>query len=89
MYWTHRLCEASGGAVWKADAALVTFVGYDFSPWNILAPARVGLAVFTYYPAARYLFLGAQLARRGVANAVFSRLDNVASHITGRARDAH
>ena len=75
--------------VWKADTAPGTFVGYDFSPWIFLAPTLVGLAVFTYYPAAQNFFLGTQLARRGVANTAFICLDNFASLITSRLQDAH
>lgn len=80
---------ARGGTVWQADTAPGTFVGYDFSPWIFLAPTVVGLAVFTYYPAAQNFFLGTQLARRGVANTVFNCLDNFASLITSRLQDAH
>ena len=81
--------RARGGTVWKADTAPGTFVGYDFSPWIFLAPTLVGLAVFTYYPAAQNFFLGTQLARRGVANTAFNCLDNFASLITSRLQDAH
>ena len=47
---------AHGGAIWRADTAPGTFVGYDISPWIFLAPTVVGLAVFTYYPAAQNFF---------------------------------
>jgi len=80
---------ARGGAVWKADTAPGTFIGYDFSPWIFLAPTLVGLAVFTYYPAAQNFFLGTQLARRGVEKTAFNCLDNFASLITSRLQDAH
>ena len=80
---------ARGGAIWRADTAPGTFVGYDISPWIFLAPTVVGLAVFTYYPAAQNFFLGTQLARRGVTNTVFICLDNFASLITNRLQDAH
>ncbi len=80
---------ARGGAIWRADTAPGTFVGYDISPWIFLAPTVVGLAVFTYYPAAQNFFLGTQLARRGVTNTVFICLDNFASLITSRLQDAH
>lgn len=80
---------ARSASVWKADTAPGTFVGYDFSPWIFLAPTLVGLAVFTYYPAAQNFFLGTQLARRGVANTAFNCLDNFASLITSRLQDAH
>ncbi len=80
---------ARGATVWKADTAPGTFIGYDFSPWIFLAPTLVGLAVFTYYPAAQNFFLGTQLARRGVANTAFNCLDNFASLITSRLQDAH
>ena len=81
--------SARGGAVWKADTAPGTFIGYDFSPWIFLAPTLVGLAVFTYYPAAQNFFLGTQLARRGVEKTAFNCLDNFASLITSRLQDAH
>ena len=80
---------ARGGAIWRADTAPGTFVGYDISPWIFLAPTVVGLAIFTYYPAAQNFFLGTQLARRGVTNTVFICLDNFASLITNRLQDAH
>ena len=72
-----------------ADTAPGAFVGYNFSPWIYLAPTAVGLALFTYYPAAQNFFLGTQLARRGVANTVFICLDNFASLITSPLQDAH
>ncbi len=80
---------ARSDTVWKVDTAPGTFVGYDFSPWIFLAPTIVGLAVFTYLPAAQNFFLGTQLARRGVANTIFICLDNFASLITSRLQDAH
>ncbi len=83
-YWLAR-----SASVWTADTATGAFVGYDFSPWIFLAPTVVGLAVFTYYPAAQNFFLGTQLARRGVANTAFNCLDNFASLITSRLQDAH
>ena len=49
---------ARGGAIWRADTAPGTFVGYDISPWIFLAPTVVGLAIFTYYPAAQKLLFG-------------------------------
>ena len=81
--------QARSGGIWKVDTAPGTFVGHDFSPWIFLAPTIVGLAVFTYYPAAQNFFLGTQLARRGVANTAFNCLDNFASLITSRLQDAH
>ena len=83
-YWLAR-----SASVWTADTATGAFVGYDFSPWIFLAPTVIGLAVFTYYPAAQNFFLGTQLARRGVANTAFNCLDNFASLITSRLQDAH
>ena len=62
----------------------IRFLALDF-----LAPTLVGLAVFTYYPAAQNFFLGTQLARRGVANTAFICLDNFASLIASRLQDAH
>ena len=72
-----------------ADSAPGAFVGYSFSPWIFIAPTVIGLALFTYYPAAQNFFLGTQLARRGVANTAFICLDNFASLITNPLQDAH
>ena len=85
----HHWGAVRGSAVWKADTAPGTFIGYDLTPWIFLAPIVVGLAVFTYYPAAQNFFLGTQIARRGVAKTAFNCLDNFASLITSRLQDAH